>query len=118
MKLNVGFDIVYDCPKPSPMILILSIHYSRVSDLLRPDTLIINPPTPIKAYRDGYGNWCNRIVAPKGEIHLRADAIVSDPGTIDRIEQGAQQHALYSGPQKVDHSGYLHLLRLFPSQPP
>jgi len=23
----------------------------------------------------------------------------------------------YSGPQKVDHSGYLHLLRLFPSQP-
>ena len=25
---------------------------------------------------------------------------------------------LYSGPQKVDHSGYLHLLRLFPSQPP
>ncbi len=25
---------------------------------------------------------------------------------------------LYSGPQKVDHSGHLHLLRLFPSQPP
>jgi len=24
----------------------------------------------------------------------------------------------YSGPQKVDHSGHLHLLRLFPSQPP
>ena len=23
----------------------------------------------------------------------------------------------YSGPQKVDHSGHLHLLRLFPSQP-
>ncbi len=25
---------------------------------------------------------------------------------------------IYSGPQKVDHSGHLHLLRLFPSQPP
>jgi hypothetical protein len=24
----------------------------------------------------------------------------------------------YSGPQKVDHSGHLYLLRLFPSQPP
>ncbi len=23
---------------------------------------------------------------------------------------------LYSGPQKVDHSGHVHLLRLFPSQ--
>src|SRR5271165_5781915 len=25
---------------------------------------------------------------------------------------------LYSGPQKVDHSGHLHLLKLFPFQPP
>ena len=25
-------------------------------------------------------------------------------------------YARYSGPQKVDHSGHLHLLRLFPSQ--
>ena len=25
---------------------------------------------------------------------------------------------LYSGPQKVDHPGHLHLLRLFPFQPP
>src|SRR5271157_1668177 len=24
----------------------------------------------------------------------------------------------YSGPQKVDHSGHLHLLKLFPLQPP
>ena len=27
-------------------------------------------------------------------------------------------HSGYSGPQKVDHSGRLHLLRLFPSQSP
>ena len=101
MKLSVGFDIVYDCPKPTPMILTLSIHYSRVSDLLRPDTLVINPPVPIKAYRDGFGNWCSRIVAPKGEIHLRADSIVSDPGTTDRIEQGAQQHAVQDLPEET-----------------
>jgi len=101
MKLSVGFDIVYDCPKPTPMILTLSIHYSRVSDLLRPDALVINPPAPIKAYRDGFGNWCSRIVAPKGEIHLRADTIVSDPGTTDRIEQGAQQHAVHDLPEET-----------------
>ena len=101
MKLSVGFDIVYDCPKPTPMILTLSIHYSRVSDLLRPDALVINPPAPINAYRDGFGNWCSRIVAPKGEIHLRADTIVSDPGTTDRIEQGAQQHAVQDLPEET-----------------
>ncbi len=101
MKLNVGFDIVYDCPKPTPMILMLSIHYSRVSDLLRPDALVINPPVPMKAYRDGFGNWCSRIVAPKGEIHLRADTIVSDSGMTDRIEQGAQQHAVHDLPEET-----------------
>jgi Uma2 family endonuclease len=31
---------------------------------------------------------------------------------------GVQEYWIYSGPQKVDHSGHLHLLRLFPSQPP
>ena len=101
MKLSVGFDIVYDCPKPTPMILTLSIHYSRVSDLLKPDTLVIKPPAPMKAYRDGFGNWCTRIVAPKGEIHLRADTIVSDPGTADRIEEGAQQHAVHDLPEET-----------------
>ena len=28
MKLSVGFDIVYDCPQPTPMILTLNVHYS------------------------------------------------------------------------------------------
>ena len=37
MKINIGFDILYDCPQPTPMILTLSVHYSRISDLLRPD---------------------------------------------------------------------------------
>ena len=33
-------------------------------------------------------------------------------------EQVRRLHrVVYSGPQKVDHSGHLHLLRLSPSQP-
>ena len=31
-----------------------------------PDHLVIDPPVPITAYRDGFGNWCSRIVAPAG----------------------------------------------------
>ena len=34
--------------------------------------------------------------------------------TKGKIERGVG----YSGPPKVDHSGHLHLIRLFPSQPP
>ena len=92
MKISLGFEIVYDCPQPTPMILALSIHYSRVSDVLKHDHLVVSPSVPIKAYRDGFGNWCSRIVAPKGELRLWADSIVSDPGTPDRVDVYAQQH--------------------------
>ena len=100
MKLSVGFDIVYDCPKPTPMILTLSIHYSRVSDLLRPNALVINPPAPIKAYRDGFGNWCSRIVAPKGEIHLRAERSSATRGRPTESNRGAAARG--PGPARRD----------------
>ena len=99
MKINVGFELVYDCPQPTPMILTLNIHYSRVSDLLKPDHLVINPAVPVKAYRDGFGNWCSRIVAPMGEVRLWADSIVNDPGTPDRVDRSAQQHAVHDLPE-------------------
>ena len=30
MQIRVGFEMAYQCPQPTPMILALSIHYSRV----------------------------------------------------------------------------------------
>jgi hypothetical protein len=48
------------------MILALSIHYSRASDLVRPDHLLTSPAVAVTAYRDLFGNWCSRIVAPAG----------------------------------------------------
>ena len=33
MQLRVGFEMTYDCPQPTPMLLSLNIHYTRVSDL-------------------------------------------------------------------------------------
>ncbi len=80
MKIRVGFDIAYECPQPTPMILTLNIHYSRVSDLLMPDHLRITPTVPIRGYRDSFGNWCSRIVAPAGLTHITTDAIVNDFG--------------------------------------
>ena len=38
--------------------------------------------------------------------------------SLEEVRAHLEKQKLYSGPQKVDHSGYLHLLRLFPSQPP
>ena len=37
MKIRAGYEIFYDCPQPTPMILTLSVHPSRISDLLTED---------------------------------------------------------------------------------
>ena len=76
MKLHVGYALVYECPQPTPMMLMLNTHYSRVEDVLVPDQLIADPPVAIANYRDGFGNFCARIVAPTGRISLSARALL------------------------------------------
>ena len=94
MQIRLGYELLYECPQPTPMVLVLNIHYSRVSDLLIPDHIVTRPAIPISAYRDGFGNWCSRIVAPRGELSISTDALISDSGKPDPIHPYALQHAV------------------------
>jgi transglutaminase-like putative cysteine protease len=101
MQIRLGYQLIYDCPQPTPMLLDLSIHFSRVSDIVVPDHLITTPSIPITAYRDGFGNWCSRIVAPRGELRLSTDAVVNDSGAPDPVVPSAQQHPVESLPEET-----------------
>jgi len=94
MQIRLGYELVYDCPQPTPMLLMLNIHYTRVSDMVEPDHLVTSPSIPIRAYRDGFGNWCNRIVARTGRTRLSANGIVNDTGAPDVVAIEAHQHAV------------------------
>ena len=99
MQIRVGFEMIYDCPQPTPMIFNVNVHFTRVSDLVGRDDLIFDPPVPVSGYRDSFGNWCTRIVAPKGRMCISADAIVNDSGRPDAIVQHAQQHPVQDLPE-------------------
>ena len=90
MQVRVGFEMVYRCVEPTPMILALSIHYSRASDLVRPDHLVTTPAVLVTAYRDLFGNWCSRVVAPRGRFVISTDALVNDstfgPNTLETFK--------------------------------
>ncbi len=101
MQIRIGYELIYDCPQPTPMILTLNVHYTRVSDIVVPDYLIADPPVPITAYRDGFGNWCSRIVAPKGQLRLSANAVVKDTGKPDEVAPSAQQHPVQDLPEET-----------------
>ena len=94
MQIRLGYELVYDCPQPTPMLLMLSVHYTRVSDMVVPDHLVTTPSIPIGAYRDGFGNWCSRIVAPTGRTRLSAKGFVNDTGEPDVVATDANQHAV------------------------
>ena len=91
MQIRVGFEMAYHCPQPTPMLLTLNIHHSRAGDLVRPDHVVTEPAVPLTAYRDLYGNWCSRIVAPAGRIVISADAVVNDSGLVDAFVPEATQ---------------------------
>ncbi len=100
MRIHFGYELIYECPQPTPMILTLNAHYTRVSDLVVPDHLITSPSIPITPYRDAFGNWCSRIVAPAGDLRLSTDAIVNDTGETDLIVPSAVQHPVQELPEE------------------
>jgi transglutaminase-like putative cysteine protease len=92
MRIHVGCELSFDFPQTMPMIATLNVHFSRFSDLERPDHLVTKPSVPVEGYRDSFGNWCSRLLAPAGRFTLGTDAIVRDPGVSDPVDLNALQH--------------------------
>ena len=91
MRIHTGFEIIYDCPAPTPMLLSLSVHPSRRGDLETPDWVRTDPITDVRQYLDSFGNICSRILAPAGRTVLSADFIVRDSGLVDEYAPWATQ---------------------------
>jgi transglutaminase-like putative cysteine protease len=92
MRVAIGCRLAYSLPQPTPLIAMLNVHYSRFGDLERADYLTTTPSVPLESYRDGFGNWCTRMVAPAGDFTISTDGIFRDAGRPDPICPGARQH--------------------------
>jgi len=101
MRITTGFEIVYDCPAPVPMLLMLSVHPSRRDDLETPDWLRTEPALDVRQYLDAYGNICSRVLAPAGRLTLSADFIIRDTGLIDEYAPEAVQHPVEDLPDEA-----------------
>jgi transglutaminase-like putative cysteine protease len=83
------------------MIAMLNIHYSRAADIIRFDLIQTHPPVPLSPYRDSFGNWCTRLVAPPGGIRLTTDALVRDSGLPEPVFPSARQQPVENLPDEV-----------------
>ena len=101
MKIRAGYEISYDCPQPTPMILHTersSVPHSRSADL---DRMQIDPPIPANTYHDSFGNFCHVIHAPAGRLTMSTDFLVQDKGEPDAVAPQAEQHELEDLPVDV-----------------
>ena len=91
MLINIGYDITYTATMRTPMVVMLSVHPSRVADLLEPENIVCDPPTPIHYYHDSFGNWCSRLVLSPGRTVLSNSGTVRDSGLPDVVMPNVQQ---------------------------
>jgi len=109
MEIKVGFEITYAAAQATPMVIMLSIHPSRFSDIVGTESILAEPGVPIGFYRDSFGNVCGRLVAPAGGVTLRGQALVRDSGLPDAVMPTAQQLPIDQLPDEL-------LLYLMPSR--
>jgi transglutaminase-like putative cysteine protease len=101
MKIKAGFQIAYDCPKPTPMLLVLSVHPSRTPDLLTSQRLSFDRDVTQSDYVDGFGNVCTRITAPAGLTTISTDFLIADSGLPDVLTPDARQHPIEELPEEA-----------------
>lgn len=101
MKLRVGYELQYEFPQPTPAILLLNVHYTRVSDLVMPDSIVFTPSIPVSGYRDSFGNWCSRIVAPPGRMVISSDFVVRDSSLPNPVAPDACQIPVETLPEET-----------------
>jgi transglutaminase-like putative cysteine protease len=101
MLIRLGYELQFQCAQATPMILNLHVHYSRTSDLVRPDTITTQPSVPLSMYRDLFGNWCTRTVAPPGNFIITADSLIRDGGQPEATCPNAFEHPVESLPDET-----------------
>ena len=91
LRIRVGSELTFEFGQPTPTIALLNVHSSRVEDLEFADQLVVTPPVRIDGYRDIFGNWCNRFVAPSGRVTLKTETVVRDSGLWEELDLTAEQ---------------------------
>jgi transglutaminase-like putative cysteine protease len=101
MLIRAGYELGFDVPVPTPMLLVLGLRPEREASVRRPGGMRLEPAVPVDEFLDGFGNRCARIVAPEGRLTIWDDLIVEDSGRPDEVATGAEQVPVERLPTEV-----------------
>ena len=91
MLIEAGYDIAFDCPAQTPMLLQLNVHPSRDADLLTADRIDSDPALPMRSYLDLFGNRVTRVEAPGGLVTFSNRFVIQDSGGLCHMPCGERK---------------------------
>ena len=106
IKLHVGCDIVVRAGADCPIVAMLR-PASGLAQWLSSETYVFDPWVPTTEFVDSYGNLCQRLIVPQGDMRLWVEATVEtepelavEPGApftlVQRLPDSALQYLLPS----------------------
>lgn len=101
MRIKAGYDICFQCPQETAMVLMLSVHPGRQHDLLSTHTIQLSPAVTARDYLDSFGNICTRLVAPPGLLEVRNRFVIHDSGMPDEFAVNAERWPIERLPDEV-----------------
>ena len=91
MLIRLGYDITVTCPRPTPMISMMSAERARAPDIRVTERLVTTPSVDTTSYVDLFGNVCRRFVAPEGDFTIWSDCTIEDNGLPDPVDLSAEE---------------------------
>ncbi len=101
MHIRFGYEIAYEFPATTPMVLMLHLRPELSPCLVVPEQFTVSPDVPVRTFRDDFGNHCVRLTAPAGLLELRGEGIIRDGGQPARIEAEAAELPIMALPSAV-----------------
>ena len=89
MLITAGYDIAFQCPAQTSMLLQLNVHPSRIGDLRSPDIVASEPDLAKGAYLDHFGNRVTRVDVPPGVVTFSNRFVIFDSGELDETPPDA-----------------------------
>jgi len=100
MLIRVGCEFQYDSSGPTPTVWQVRPRAEPAQRLVS-ESWCTTPALPRTSYHDTYGNICDRLTFPSGQVLLRYDAQVEVSGVVDDSDTEARQVPVESLPDEA-----------------
>jgi transglutaminase-like putative cysteine protease len=101
MLIRFGFDLAYELPAPTPVLLLLQLRPELAQRLRSAEEIVLRPDVNREEFLDSFGNRCLRLLAPAGGLELSCRAVIEDSGEPAPIVADARQHPVSELPPEV-----------------